>query len=424
VPTFGALGVITDTLAAREDAVSSIHPKARVAAVGAAAEAICRDHWKADMAHGPDTPYTRIAEMGGYVCLMGVDQDRNTTLHTVEECLELPYLKTTADVTFQTPEGEVTRAWDYFPGPHRDFIGIEPALIASGKLRVGRIGNAVVRVIRSAELIQIATQLGRQDPAFVLCDNPECLDCVTQRADIRRARFQKEAFRVAAATSLAGTYPDEIADTCIRCGIDSVEVDLIRGLPLTRIQPARLRQAVVTLRNEGLNVSALRLLSTGQTLDAILDLAAELDVPRLVTPLTHNAAAEAAKAAEKSIRIAFANVALDAATALDICNRIVEEGYAPRLVMSPAQFAAAGENPFLKSFRQGLRKFIDQIDVEDGTFDGRPARLAGGNAEIKEIISILRCRTFSGHMVLSGRNRPIASLMQTAEDFEALLRKM
>ena len=117
VPTFGgdSLGVITKVVREDPRAVHSIHPMAAVAAIGGAAESLCREHWKAELAHGSDTPYTRLAEIGGYVCLLGVDQDRNTTLHTVEELLRLPYLKTTPHRTFATPDGDVTRSWPFFP---------------------------------------------------------------------------------------------------------------------------------------------------------------------------------------------------------------------------------------------------------------------------------------------------------------------
>ena len=87
VPTFRSLGVITDAVRDRPGAVRSIHPRASVAAIGRHATEICRDHWKAELAHAEGTPYVRISELGGYVCLLGVDQDRNTTLHTVEELL-------------------------------------------------------------------------------------------------------------------------------------------------------------------------------------------------------------------------------------------------------------------------------------------------------------------------------------------------
>ena len=222
VPTFGNLGIITDVVKAHPQAVSSIHPLASVAAIGASAEKICRDHWKSELAHAEDTPYVRIADNGGYVCLLGVDQDRNTTLHTVEELLRLPYLKTTAEKTFSTPEGQVSKSWPFFPGPHRDFIGLDSILRESGKMKIGRIGNSVLRLIRSQDLIAVCVAAGRKDPAFVLCDNPNCPDCIPQKADIRRDGFSREDFTLVASTGLAGKYAEEIVDNCKAAGLDNV----------------------------------------------------------------------------------------------------------------------------------------------------------------------------------------------------------
>jgi len=56
VPVFGALGILTDTLKKRPGAIISPCPVGTLAALGADAEAICHDHWRADTAHGKDTP--------------------------------------------------------------------------------------------------------------------------------------------------------------------------------------------------------------------------------------------------------------------------------------------------------------------------------------------------------------------------------
>ncbi len=152
VPAFGSLGVITDVVKNRPDAVHSVHPIACVAAIGADAEFLCAEHWKADTAHGADTPYTRIADRDGYVCLLGVDQDRSTLFHTVEALLELPYLKDRKGVA-QTPAGPVEKTWKFFPGPHRDFIRWDRALWQNGILRMGQIGNAVVRLIKARDYL-------------------------------------------------------------------------------------------------------------------------------------------------------------------------------------------------------------------------------------------------------------------------------
>lgn len=421
VPTFGKLGVITETVNGRPEAARSIHPLASVAAIGAKAVEICRDHWKAELAHAEGTPYSRIAEMDGYVCLLGVDQDRSTTLHTVEELLRLPYLSTTADIAFSTPEADVRRSWDYFPGPHRDFIGLDRILRESGRMRMGKIGAAVVRLIRSRELIEMARAHGEKNPGFVLCDNPECSDCVAQRARIRAHRFSQESFRLSASSALSGRYVAEIIDSLQAAGIDAVEIDYLQGLPWPLHPREKIVSAVQSFRLAGIEVSALRLVSIPQAIDPILETASETGVNRLVMPLSSSAPETAAAARRFNIQISFFNVLLSSPESSAILLDLAKRNLPPRFTFSAANFARAGEKPFLESYKQKLRRFVDQLDIEDAAFDGLPRALALGNAEIKEMISILRCASFSGYFVLGGGNRNLRNLAETAADFERLV---
>ena len=88
------LGALPRELRQRSESVRSRHPMASVAAVGAKAQWLVKDHERARLAHGNNTPYTRLAGLGGKILLLGVDQDRNTCLHTAEELAQLPYLQT------------------------------------------------------------------------------------------------------------------------------------------------------------------------------------------------------------------------------------------------------------------------------------------------------------------------------------------
>ena len=417
VPTFGALGIITEVLKARPDAVQSILPKACVAALGAQAKVLCRDHWQAELAHGQDTPYTRIAEVGGYVCLLGVDQDRNTTLHTVEELARLPYLKTTAPITFDTPAGEVTKSWPFFPGPHRDFIGLDPLLLRDGEMRIGRIGDAMVRLMPAQTILDVGAQAAKDDPAFALCDNPNCADCEGQRAALRRDRFARESFQLAAAASLAGRYAEEIAENCQRAGITAVELDCLNGKPATTLGAAKVERAVALLREEGIEVAALRLPCVPKELGSAIELAGRIGVNRIVMPLSPNASQHVAACQAAGITVSFGNSILDCEAATEIVLELEGAG----LAFSPAAFARAGEKPFLQSYRRKLRHSIDQLDIEDATFDGIPQPLAQGNGEIKELVSILRCRSFSGWFVLSATNRAIGSLQDAVGQLERVL---
>ncbi|MBU0714769.1 MAG: AAC(3) family N-acetyltransferase [Verrucomicrobia bacterium] len=436
VPTFGALGAITDAVKAHPKAVQSLHPLAGVAAIGAKAKAICRDHWQAGLAHEKDTPYMRIAELGGYVCLLGVDQDRNTMLHSVEEVLRLPYLKTTAAKTFDTPGGQVTKSWPFFPGPHRDFIGLDrlfrESLPASGgalgdqggKMKIVRIGHAVVRLIKGRDLMELALEAGRQDPAFVLCANPNCADCVAQRADLWRARFAGESFHLAVSTLLAGRYLPEIIEQCARAGIRGVELDILEGMPVELMAADKLKTTVAALREGKLEVTALRARAVGMKPSVLIERARKCGVARVVLPLAERAEEALAAARDQGIALSFFNTMFDSEQTSAMLLRLKGKGWNPGFTFSATGFARLGEKPFLGSYKKKLRRFVDQLDVEDCLFDGTPQPLAHGNAEIKELISILRCASFDGWLVLGAGNRGLGSLSEMAGRFVGLLDAM
>ena len=73
------------------------------------------------------------------------------------------------------------------------------------------------------------------------------------------------------------------------------------------------------------------------------------------------------------------------------------------MVVNPANFVLAGEMPFLQSWKLGrFIKTIRQLDIVDRSWDISSRKLAEGNAEIKELISITRCGNFDGFMTLGG----------------------
>lgn len=413
-PVFGNLGVFTDTLKNRSEAVVSDCPLGTVAAIGANAEFICRDHRKADTAYGHNTPYIKIAELGGYVCLLGVDQDRNTTLHSVEALLELPYLGTQK---IKLENGN-EKSFKCYPGPHRDFIGIDHVMCQNGKMKIGKIGKAVVRLMKSQDLIDTFTELGKRYPDFCLCDNRNCADCVKQRAAIRKNRLAEEDFKLSIASSVAGKYIPEMIDNLKTAGAEYVELDIIQGKPAHKLSADKLKKAVDEFAENDIKISALRLSAVPKDIKEILELLKATGINDLIIPLSADVGEFIDQSTKAKINISFVNLGVSGPYAANIMS-----GLNARFVFSPSEFAKAGEMPFLQSFRQGkFGKYISQLDIEDALFDGTPSLLASGNAEIRELISILRCASFSGFMTISGRNRNLGSAKDLTEKVIKLLK--
>lgn len=425
VPVFGSLGILTELVSKRPGTIKSVHPKAGVAAIGKDAEKICAKHWEADIAHAEDTPYTRIADMGGYICLMGVDQDRNTTLHTVEELLRLPYLEESSVAAFETPEGKtVSKSWKFFPGPHRDFIQLDSILRESGKMKTFMIGNAVTRLIKSREMIDIMLETGRKNPAFALCSNPNCADCVKQRANLKRSIFSEESFKLSVSAALAGRYVPEIVENMKAAGVDAVELDYLNGMPFNLLKKDFIARAIMEFKENKISVSSFRFQAIPENFSEMLDLALNNSVDRIIIPLAGNFESAIAEAEEKGVSVSLFNTNISSIAVSEALLKLKEKGLKPKFTFNAANFALSGEKPFLKSYKQKLKRFIDQLDIEDALFSGIFETPANGNAEIKEMISILRCASYSGFMTLGAKNRIVSNLNDTVSSFISLLKTM
>jgi sugar phosphate isomerase/epimerase len=92
-----------------------------------------------------------------------------------------------------------------------------------------------------------------------------------------------------------------------------------------------------------------------------------------------------------------------AGTPAELAKLVAEVG-SPHLRVSldPASLAQAGGSPFYGGlYRGSLRRLVDHIELRDVVAaDGRVVPPGQGNAELIEIISNLRCRTFQGTLCL------------------------
>ena len=424
VPAFGQLGVLVEEVKHLPGTIISSCPFGTVAACGPAAKALCQDHWKADTAHGKGTPYTRLAEKGGFICLLGVDQDRNTSLHSIEALLELPYLKTVSR-TFKNPMGkEVTREYRFYPGPHRDFIGIDRLLLDSGAMKVARIGNAQVRLIESARMFEVLLAAGAECPDLVLCDNPECADCVRQRSAIYAAEMAKESFRLTVSSRLAGRYVPEMIENLQREGISRIELDYLQGKICGTLPVEKLAAAIRELTEAGIEVSGLRMPVLPDEPEKLAEKLIAAKIGRVILPLAGSA--KTVKALSKAgLTVSLCNIAQSAKSVVREFSDLLKKEPGTMFTFNPAEFAEAGEHPFLYSYRVGrFIKTIGQLDICDSTWTGEATELAGGNGEIKELISILRCGNFPGWFCLGGGSVYPGTLAEAADNFRLLLKNM
>ena len=174
-----AVGYLSESFRRREGVLRSLHPVHSVAAYGKNAGYITKDHDKAPTGCGEGTPYMKIAALGGKAVLLGVDMDRNTTMHSMEEAIDALYLRELAIPAPTYIEGYKTKKFTLkkFPPGHRDFLAMTPLLRQKELMIEGKIGNALVKVVDVAGMFRLGKQILEKDPLFFICDNKNCSSC-------------------------------------------------------------------------------------------------------------------------------------------------------------------------------------------------------------------------------------------------------
>jgi len=183
------VGKVSEAFRLRPEALRSHHPSHAVSAIGKRAAELTEGHQHTEPT-GPDSPYDRLRRMGGWVVLLGVDHDRNTTLHLAESLADVPYLRE-AQLQVSEDDGTIRRvAVAKMAYGHREFIALDAGLRSSGLQRMGRIGDAVVRVVCADDLVRYGLDCLQRDPAAFLCCKPRCVFCLWARARIREVRTE------------------------------------------------------------------------------------------------------------------------------------------------------------------------------------------------------------------------------------------
>lgn len=449
------VGSITEAFRQYPGVKRGFHPTHSACAIGPNTDYLLEGIFDQPTAIGTESPWGRLARLPeGYVLLIGVDQDRNTLLHYPEEIVRAPYLNTIKRQYRDPQTGEVkTKVIEWFPGPHRDFIGLEPALRRGRALKMGKLGRAVCRLMHAGTTVEIVTAELRRDPAAVLCDNPNCDDCVMQRARIKAHELAQHDFHTAALL-------DELVDDLHQAatggehagGLQAIWNEGIRCVELGEQLSAQFlsdpgarealrealaeREMTVACLHSGLTPEQF---ATADRLSERIELAAELAVdlrapllklpsPPPGTEATARLRAACLAARPSEVTLVFENVpgsCWDSGAACDAPLLELAQEHRVGFAFNPAHFAHVGEHPFLGTWRATkLKRFTRIVYACDGCFPGRPkyTPLLNGNGEVKEVISIFRARSFDGFVTLKmGDRRGTEAFAQHAAGFRRLL---
>ena len=180
------VGIISETHRKRPNSLRSLRPVHSINAIGAKAEELIRDHDLCETNCGIGSPYLKLREMGGKIILLGVDMNRITTLHAIEDIMDSVYLvnRTVPAPKYMEDYEHKTMVMKKFCPGHRNFLGFTADLRKADALIEVCIGNAMVKIIDVRKMFALGEEMLTRDPLYFLCKNENCEHC----AGVRKAQ--------------------------------------------------------------------------------------------------------------------------------------------------------------------------------------------------------------------------------------------
>ncbi len=397
------LGTVPETFRKRNGVLRSRHPLSSVAAYGKRAKYYVENHEQNECPYTEGSPYVKLAENDGYILLLGVDQDRNTTLHSVEALAKAPYMTPKKGKWIDENGNIREKEYKYCAGPHRNFIGVDPILREKGICKTTKIGNCLVRLMKSKEVFDLLVPMVRENPFLFLSDSEDYWAGVWQKGLVRKIKLQEHNINLIAQTSALGSNIEDVFWFATLAGTDKLEIDSIDGKDIALFDDEELKILKQTLEKRKFSAKIIRCcLNAADSFEKYINAAKILNANSLVIPLagTIEQITEKAKlAADAKLNLLVENIALGSS---EVCSYLEKLDKSISLAFNPAEFAKAGELPFLKSFRtRTIKKRIGYVLLSDIDRNNQPKLPGRGKAELNEIISILHAASFDGPIVIT-----------------------
>jgi aminoglycoside 3-N-acetyltransferase len=170
------VGSITEVFRKWPGCKRSPHPTHSLSAIGSRAAEFITGHDKGST-FDRKTCYGRYYDWDGYVCFFGTDMRTCTTIHAVEDWMDLPYMEE-AFALVEQPDGSAKKVKVYkSPCGPRDFYRrnskIDQYLQGKKFIKTAEIYNATVSLMKARDLCDWTWKAIMEDPTILLNDAPD-----------------------------------------------------------------------------------------------------------------------------------------------------------------------------------------------------------------------------------------------------------
>ena len=163
-------GSVPESLRKRKGTKRSISPTHSVIAFGKKADWVVKDHEKCDNPYGREGPFYKLLELNAKICLVGVDQLANSSIHIVEDSYaQFPFKvwdeKKKVEVTFEDGKKKIIEARWHLPHLYkiRDNNMLEKPFLQENLMSVNDFFNTEIRIITEKDMLDCMTRLAKKN---------------------------------------------------------------------------------------------------------------------------------------------------------------------------------------------------------------------------------------------------------------------